>query len=179
VEEARMAQVVVGRYAAQTDEPLVVFLIGMRINHLRAVRKWAPTFMAMVRMLRRLVAQPENGFLHAHTILYWRGIGLVQYWRSFDDLERFARSPSEPHLAAWRRFNRVVGYKDGSVGFWHESYLIDPRRCEAVYGNMPVFGLAKATDHMPAIGRRETARARLGGDSEPAVPSSESDPPLT
>ncbi len=174
-----MAQVVVGRYAAQTDEPLVVFLIGMRINRLRAVRKWAPTFMAMVRMLRRLVAQPEKGFLHAHTILYWRGIGLVQYWRSFDDLERFARSPSEPHLAAWRRFNRVVGYKDGSVGFWHESYLIDPRRCEAVYGNMPVFGLAKATNHVPAIGRRETARARLGGDSEPAVPSSESDPPLT
>jgi hypothetical protein len=174
-----MAQVVVGRYTAQTDEPLVVFLIGMRINRLRAVRKWAPTFMAMVRMLRRLVAQPEKGLLHAHPILYWRGIGLVQYWRSFDDLERFARSPSEPHLAAWRRFNRVVGYEDGSVGFWHESYLIDPRRCEAVYGNMPVFGLAKATDHIPAIGRRETARARLGGDSEPAVPSSESDPPLT
>ncbi|HEY6810288.1 MAG TPA: DUF4188 domain-containing protein, partial [Propionibacteriaceae bacterium] len=78
-----MAQVVVGRYASQTDEPLVVFLIGMRINRLRALRKWAPTFMAMVRMLRRLVAQPEKGFLHAHTILYWRGIGLVQYWRSF------------------------------------------------------------------------------------------------
>jgi hypothetical protein len=97
-----MANVVTGRYTAQADGSLVVFLIGMRINHLRAVRKWVPTFMAMVRMLPRLFRHPEKGFLGAQTIFYWRGIGLVQYWRSFDDLERFARSPSEPHLAAWR-----------------------------------------------------------------------------
>ena len=169
--EEYMANVVTGRYTAQADGSLVVFLIGMRINNLRAVRKWVPTFMAMVRMLPRLFRHPEKGFLGAQTIFYWRGIGLVQYWRSFDDLERFARSPSEPHLAAWRRFNRVVGYQDGSVGFWHESYLIGPQGYEAVYGNMPVFGLAKATTHLPAVGRRETARARLGGHSEPAVPS--------
>lgn len=36
---------------------------------------------------------------------------------------------------------------------------------------MPMFGLAAATKHVPAMGRRETARRRLGGDSEPAVPS--------
>ncbi len=35
--------------------------------------------------------------------------------------------------------------------------------------NMPSFGLAKATEHVPATGRRETARRRLGGDSEPAT----------
>ena len=174
-----MDAVVTGRYTAQADEPFVVFLIGMRINHLRAVRKWVPTFTAMIRMLRRLLADPEKGFLHGQTIFYRRGIGLVQYWRSFDDLERFARSTSEPHLAAWRRFNRVVGYTDGSVGFWHESYLVDPRHCEAVYGNMPVFGLARATNHVPAIGRLETARSRLGGHSEPAVPSSPPDQPST
>ena len=42
---------------------------------------------------------------------------------------------------------------------------------EALYGNMPVFGLAAATKHVPAVGRRETARRRLGGESEPAVAS--------
>ena len=166
-----MATVVTGRYTAQAEGTFVVILIGMRISQVRDVRKWLPTFTAMVRMLPGLFKHPEKGFLGAQTIYYWRGIGLVQYWRSFEDLERFARSPSEPHLAAWRRFNRVVGYRDGSVGFWHESYLIDPRRYEAVYGNMPVFGLAKATTHLPAVGRRETARARLGGHSEPVVPA--------
>lgn len=42
---------------------------------------------------------------------------------------------------------------------------------EALYGNMPLFGLAAATRHVSATGRRETARRRLGGENEPAVPS--------
>ena len=33
------------------------------------------------------------------------GAALVQYWRSYEDLERFARNPDDPHLPAWRRFN--------------------------------------------------------------------------
>jgi hypothetical protein len=164
------AKVFPGRYTAHSDEPFVVFLIGMRINRVLAVRKWVPTSRAMVRMLRVLYQHPEKGFLGGETILYRRGIGLIQYWRSFEDLEHFARDPSEPHMDAWRRFNRVVG-SDGTVGFWHESYLVDPQKFEVVYGNMPVFGVAAATAHVPAIGRRETARARLGGQSEPAVPS--------
>ena len=37
---------------------------------------------------------------------------------------------------------------------------------------MPIFGLAKATEHVPAVGRRETARRRLmQGETESAVPS--------
>lgn len=34
-----------------------------------------------------------------------------------------------------------------------------------------LFGLAAATKHVPAIGRRETARRRLGGENEPSVAS--------
>jgi hypothetical protein len=45
---------------------------------------------------------------------------------------------------------------------------------EAIYGNMPVFGLAMATEHVRAVGGRETARRRLmRGENEPAVPSPE------
>jgi hypothetical protein len=165
-----MPKVYPGRYTAASDEPFVVFLIGMRVNRVFAVGKWLPTFQAMVRLMRTLVAHPEKGLLGSQPILYWRGLGLIQYWRSFDDLERFARSPSEPHLDAWRRFNRSVG-ADGTVGFWHETYVVEAGKHEAIYGNMPVFGLAAATRHVPAVGRRETARRRLGGESEPAVPS--------
>ncbi len=42
-----MAKVMPGRYTAQTDEPFVVFLIGMRINRFFAFRKWIPTALAM------------------------------------------------------------------------------------------------------------------------------------
>ena len=167
-----MAQVVRGRYTARMDEPFVVFMIGMRINRPLAVRKWLPTLRAMNPMLKELYQHPETGFLGGEFFLYWRGPALVQYWRSFEDLERFARNPDDPHLPAWQRFNRVVK-SDGSVGIWHESYLVEPGRHETIYNNMPVFGLAKATEHVRAVGGRETARRRLGGRNDPAVPSPE------
>ncbi len=166
-----MARIVPGRYTAQTDQPFVVFLIGMRINKLWAVRKWLPTVMAMGPMLRELFTHPEKGMLGAHTYIGWRQVMVVQYWRSFEDLERFARAADDPHYPAWRRFNARVGYKDGAVGIWHESYLVPAGAFECVYGNMPVFGLAAATSHVPARGRLETARRRLGGQNEPAIPT--------
>jgi hypothetical protein len=165
-----MAKVIPGRFTAQTDQPVVVFLIGMRINKLHALRKWLPTFMAMPRMLKELSTHPEKGFLGAQLFRSGRTILTVQYWRSFDDLERFARDEGDPHMPAWRRFNKVVGYKDGSVGIFHESYLVQPGQFETVYGNMPLFGLAAATGHVPARGGLLTARRRLGGENEPAVP---------
>lgn len=165
-----MSKVVPGRYSAQIDGPFVVFLIGMRVNRFFAFRKWVPTAMAMGPMLGTLFQHPEKGFLGAETFLSWRGVMTVQYWRSFDDLERFARGKEEPHLSAWQRFNKAVG-TDGSVGVWHETYQVAAGHYEAIYGNMPVYGLAKATAHLPATGRRETARRRMGGESEPAVPT--------
>ncbi len=165
-----MAKVVPGRFTAQTDEPFVVFMIGMRINKFLAFRKWIPTAMAMGPMLSTLFQHPEKGFLGAQYFFNLRGPVVIQYWRSFDDLERFARDKSEPHLSAWKRFNKSIG-SDGSVGIWHETYLVDAGKYEAVYGNMPIVGLAAATKHVPAVGHRETARRRLGGASDPAVTS--------
>jgi hypothetical protein len=121
-------------------------------------------------MLQTLFTHPEKGFLGGEFFVYWRGVMVAQYWRSFEDLEHFARAPLDPHLGAWRRYNQAVG-SDGSVGVWHETYLVQPGGYEAVYVNMPVYGLAKSTHHVPARGRRETARRRLGGENEPALPS--------
>ena len=163
-----MAKVMAGRFTAQTDEPFVVFIIGMRVNKFFAFRKWIATGMAMGPMIRTLYEHPEKGFLGAQTLISWRGITTIQYWRSFDDLEKFARDKDDPHLESWRRFNKTIG-SDGSVGIFHETFLVDAGKYEALYGNMPITGLAAATKHVPAIGKRETARRRLGGNSEPAV----------
>ena len=165
-----MAKVIPGRFTASTDEPFVVFIIGMRVNKFFAFRKWFRTAMAMAPMIRTLYQHPEKGFLGAQTFFNLRGVVTVQYWRSFEDLEKFARDKDDPHLEAWRRFNKTIG-SDGTVGIFHETYLVDAGKYEALYGNMPVFGLAAATKHVPAIGRRETARRRMGGENEPAVAS--------
>ncbi len=155
-----MAKIFPGRFTADTEEPFVVFLIGMRVNKLLALHKWVPTALAMGPMLRSLYGNPDSGFLGGEAILYRGGIGLIQYWRSTEDLERFARSPQETHLKAWQRFNKSVG-KDGSVGIWHETYEVAAGRYETIYANMPRFGLAAAAKHVPVGKRGETARERL------------------
>lgn len=164
-----MSPVVPGRYTAQMEGSFVVFIIGMRVNKLWKVHKWLPVFQAMGPMLRELYQNPDLGFLHGSVHLSWRGVSLIQYWRSFEELERYAREGAK-HLEAWRSFNRKVG-TGGDVGIYHETYLVPEGQYECLYNNMPVFGLAKAGRHVPATGRRETASRRLGRDSEPAVPT--------
>ncbi len=171
-----MARIFPGRFTARIDGPFVVFLIGMRINQLWAVHKWIPIAAAMPRMQTMLKKNPAKGLLGPENWVRWREVMNVQYWRSFEDLESFARNPSDPHLQVWKDFNRRVG-ADGSVGIWHETFVVNAGQFECVYGNMPLYGLAAATEHVVAIGNRETARLRLGGFSEPAVPSPQQPPP--
>jgi Monooxygenase af470-like len=162
-----MSKIFNGRYTAMTDKSFVVFLIGMRINKGWRFDKWIPVASAMVPMLNTLLTHPEKGFLHAEFFWNFSGPVLIQYWHSFDELEKFAREPSDPHLRAWQRFNQAVG-KDGIVGIWHETYTVDPDQFECVYGNMPLFGLGAAIEHVEAMGRRETARLRLSANRKPS-----------
>ncbi len=159
-----MSRVFKGRYTALVEGDFVVFLIGMRINRLWKVWEWWPVFMAMPPMLKELYEHPELGFLGTEYFISLanRAPVLVQYWRSFEDLEAYARGKGHAHSPAWQAFNRKVA-TTGSVGIFHETYVVGAGRSETVYANMPRFGLAKATDHVPATGKRKTARQRLTG----------------
>jgi len=161
-----MAAIFNGRYTAQTDGPFVVFLIGMRINKWWRFDKWVPVASAMTPMLMTLFKHPEKGFLHGEFFWNTRGPVLLQYWKSFEDLEKFAREPSDPHLEAWKKFNKAIG-ADGIVGIWHETYQVQADQYECVYGNMPQFGLGAALNHVAAVGSRETARLRLSANKAP------------
>jgi Domain of unknown function (DUF4188) len=86
-----------GRYSAEIEGDFVVFLIGMRFNHPLRVTKWLPVAMAMPRMMKAIAQHPELGCLGTQRWL-GRTTLLVQYWRDFDSLDRFARDRSLPHL---------------------------------------------------------------------------------
>ncbi len=150
------------RLAADVDGAFVVFLIGMRINRPRKVWAWAPVAAAMPRMITELFQRPNLGTLHARTHFGFPDIMVVQYWRSFEQLEAYAKSVQNAHLPAWRDFNRKIG-SNGDVGIWHETYLVDAGRYETVYNNMPPFGLGLAGRLVDAREHRATARGRLSG----------------
>jgi Monooxygenase af470-like len=157
-----MSQVIPKRVTAAIEGDFVVFLIGMRINKLWKVWKWLPTFVAMPRMLRELEQKADSGFLGANQYFGSpRRPMLVQYWRSFEHLETYARNRDAAHWPAWVAFNKRVG-SNGDVGICHETYLVPAGRYECVYNNMPPIGLGMATSLVPAAGRKATAAGRAG-----------------
>ena len=91
---------------------------------------------------------------------------LVQYWRSFEQLARYARNRDATHWPAWVAFNKRIG-SNGDVGIWHETYLVRAGSYECVYNNMPPIGLGEATRLVPAAGRKATAASRAGVRDEP------------
>ena len=149
------------RLTADTHSDFVVFLIGMRINAFWKVHKWFPVFKAMPKMLKELSREEESGLLGFRNRVGIRNLEVIQYWESFEKLHAYARDKNAEHLPAWADFNRKIS-NDGSVGIWHETYLVKKDQYEAVYRNMPLYGLGEATDTVPASGRRKTAAGRLG-----------------
>lgn len=154
-----MGQVISSRMSAELEGDFVVFLIGMRVNKPWRFQQWLPVFFAMPRMLKELDAHPECGCLG-----YIQGLGvIVQYWRSFEALEAYARSKDREHWPAWVAFNKRVGQSRGDVGIWHETYQVQAGHYETVYSGMPPFGLGKAGKLVPASGSRDSARGRIMG----------------
>lgn len=155
-----MAQIFPGRYSADIDGDFVVFMIGMRINRPLKVRKWWPVFTAMRPMLKVHEDKPELGVLDTRLALISpREPLIIQIWRSFDELEHFAREDML-HTEPWKSYFKNVGAASGDVGIWHETFKVRAGEYEAVYGNMPRFGLANAGEHR-GLGSASRARERI------------------
>ena len=154
-----MAKVIDERMCARIDGDFVVFLIGIRINKPWKLHKWLPVFLAMPRMLKELEGQPDSGFLGSESA----GLTIVQYWRSFEALEAYARDATRGHWPAWVDFNKRMGKTRGDVGIWHETYRVRAGEYEAIYSGTPPRGLGKVSSLLPARMRLDTARGRMGG----------------
>ncbi|MHB8531174.1 MAG: DUF4188 domain-containing protein [Solirubrobacteraceae bacterium] len=162
-----MAPILAKRVTAELEGDFVVFLIGMRINKLLKPWKWLPVFSAMPKMVSELEKHPDAGLLGASLHLSGlRSPMLVQYWRSFEHLETYARSREESHWPTWVAFNKRIG-SNGDVGIWHEAFLVSAGSYECVYNNMPPTGLGAASRLASASGRRATAAGRVGLRVEP------------
>ena len=164
--------ILAGQFRAEVADEAVVFLVGMRINRLLKFWSWLPAFLAMPKMLTQLKRSPHPGFLGAR--IFWSGrvFMAVQYWRSAEELGAYARDPRFQHVFAWRAFNRVTA-GTGDVGAFHETYTVPANGVEALYGNMPGFGLGAAFGLVPRHGGRKTSTMERMKVSEPEYISTE------
>ena len=149
-----MASTVVRRTVDLSAYPdLVVIYLGMRVNRLWGLK----TLLGFgPKIARSVEARPDGLLLHENLVLSLLPphLGMRQYWRDFDALERWARS--EPHRQWWQSFVR----DSGGTGFWHETYFMRGGM-EAVYDDMvQPLGLMKFAPVQPARGGMFSARGR-------------------
>ena len=154
-----MTKTIDERMTVARDQGFVVFLIGARVN------KWwlVPIVWAVARsfsrMMAELAADPDAGLLSSESYA-GRTTMTVQYWRSVDDLLRYAKARDKTHLPVWAKWAKRWS-ASGAVGIYHETYVVEPGGYECLYHHMPPFGLGKVGPLVPARGHRQTARGRL------------------
>lgn len=165
-----MSRVVPGRMTHAYEGELVVFHIGMQINHWWRPDLWLPVFWAMPRMLRELSMDADSGFLGFELLLGSGGPYVVQYWSSIDKLYTYASSPAQEHRPAWTRFNKLARRAPKAVGIWHETFLVE--RAESIYVSTKPMGLPKATQLVPVGRNHDRAQARFAdGRTSAALPA--------
>jgi hypothetical protein len=84
--------------------------------------------------------------------------GVLQYWRSFDDLEAWSHRP--PHAEWWRRAVQRMRLKQ-DLGVYHEAFLVRAQDIESIYMDCRPTGLATFGLLGEPVGEMTTSRGRL------------------
>lgn len=131
---------------------LIVIILGLRVRRWRGVQTLMNIGSGLSSIQRN---RPDGLLLHENFLFSLRHVGMRQYWRDLESLERFTRS--EPHAAWWRDFLK----DSGGTGFWHECYRMSGGM-EAVYVDMPgPVGFGHFAPPQKPIGPFLSARERL------------------
>jgi Domain of unknown function (DUF4188) len=141
---------------------LVVIYLGMRVRRPRGLLR---LFGLGPQIQKSWKAEPDGLLLHEDMVwsLFPPHLGMRQYWRDLDSLERWTRS--EPHKLWWQQFLK----DSGGTGFWHEAYFMRGG-IDALYGDMSKpTGLARVLPVMEARGTMFSARRRAGRSEPPTV----------
>jgi len=146
---------------------LVVVYLGMQVKTLRGVK----TVAGFGPKIRQAVQPKPDGLLFHQLFVFGLlplHMGIRQYWRDFDALERWVRS--EPHRTWWRELLRG----GSGTAFWHETYFMRGGM-ESIFLDMDrPTGLLAVAPAEEARGAMFSARRRLRVAGQELAP-----PPLT
>jgi hypothetical protein len=132
---------------------LAVIYLGMRVEEPRGHH----TLEALGPEIRASVDEQPDGLLLHENLVYGEEplhVGMRQYWRDFDSLERWAESL--PHKRWWTDYLR----DPGGTSFWHETYFRSGG-FESVFVDVgDRVGLGRLAPSAPATGPMFSARKR-------------------
>jgi len=161
------------RITVDTDAyPELIFIeLGMSPNNLLG-------FFTVLSVLPGIQRSTKAEGLLAHNLgVIMKGLRphfiIRQYWRSFEDLERYARG-DDTHKSWWRDMLQDTRH----TTIWHETYSIKGG-IDAIYGttgkNYGVLGLSAFAPTMDARGSAYSARKRIHaeGDETTSAPVTE------
>ena len=156
-----MADLNKDRMMADLEGEFLVFVIELQIHKWWLFWRWYPAVRAMTQMLFELLEKKEYGLL---SFDYWNVLHrqlFVMYWRSYEHMHDWALNKNATHIPGWKMLNQLMKDHPDIIGFWHESYVVQPYQYESFYRNVPTMGLGKAGKLTPIKGRMSTAAARL------------------
>jgi hypothetical protein len=137
-----------------SDYPdLIVIYLGMRVRNLRGLR----TLRRVGKEIRQSVAEAPDGLLRHENLTFSTfplHVGMRQYWRDLDALERWTRSGI--HRGWWSTYLR----DPAGTAFWHETYFLRGGM-EAIFVDVPEpLGMLAFAPEMAARGPMFSARSR-------------------
>jgi hypothetical protein len=154
-------QIYSGRYAPHYDRDFVMYVFGMRINKPLQVSLWMHVVKYAFQMRTWLRNNPQAGMLRIERAIVHGCPAMVTYWRSFEDLEAFARDRENIHMDGWHWYN-TKAHQTGAVGMWHEMYQVRAGATAGIYAHLPRIGLAAIGEHRPVGSTLRTAAQRMG-----------------
>ena len=156
-----MADLNKSRMTADIEGEFLVFVIELQIHKWWKYRKWYPAVQGMTDMLKELMEKPEYGLLHFEYWFAFRRQLFLMYWRSYEHMHDWSLNKKATHIHGWKVLNQIMKDDPDMIGFWHESYIVQPYQYESFYRNVPSVGLGKAGQLNPLQGRMTTGAARL------------------
>lgn len=143
----------------ETVSELCLVRLGIQVKSLSA---WffAHRMRSEIAVSARAAAADGAGLMSSESFaMAINHFGVLQYWRSFDDLEAWVQRP--PHSEWWRKaVERMRRRRD--TGVYHEAFLVPAADLESIYMNCDPAGLAKFGVLGEPVGALTTSRGRLG-----------------
>ena len=128
-------------------------LLGTAVSWMRVASSHAADARPNSSAIRSL------GLLHYEILFYWRGVAIMQYWRSFDHLHAYAHARNAATFPPGRSSTAALA-RMASVGIWHETYTVAPGQYECHLRQHAALRPGRGRPmHVSATGRLDTCES--------------------